>query len=431
MTNLAVPSSSPNLSVSTEREKLSLITDQGGFDGLGEVLFEDLLQAPKRSQELVKGEQGGGGQEALLLLGPAEQWLQLRSSSPEKGDGGEKPLEASVFVAQEAGGLLQPGNLDDWPARTLAGEKSEKKRPLGFEAKDRTHDSGRVEVSEVPLPGEQRPLVVARESLSGGKKASIHSPLALSPLSAPLVVQKTAAQGEGTIKWERRPGFPTLALAGGPPWAKEISPALAAKEFRGNFKPEGVMPKLGAEKNNPGPSEHLERRVAHEGVVAAREFLAHLHTEQSSVAPPFAGSNSLYGIDRSQLIERIAGYIGQQLLGNASEINLGVNHRELGRFKINVSQEMGESGVQLTITTFSKEGGGFFALNQARLLSGLGQQGISVQDFKLEQQSNVASNHLAGTGQGQNLGDFSAHQDSQRRRELWRYWKGESDAYSR
>ena len=191
------------------------------------------------------------------------------------------------------------------------------------------------------------------------------------------------------------------------------------------------MPKLGAKKNNPGPPEHLERRVAQEGVVAAREFLAHLHTEQPSVAPLFVGSNSLSGIDRSQLIERIASYVSQQLLGNASEINFGVNHRELGRFKINVSQEMGESGVQLAITTFSKEGGGFFALNQARLLSGLGQQGISVQDFKLEQQSSTASSHLADAGQGQNLGDFSAHQDSRRRRELWQYWKGESDAHSR
>lgn len=125
-------------------------------------------------------------------------------------------------------------------------------------------------------------------------------------------------------------------------------------------------------------------------VIAAREFLGGLQNQvdnlMESQTLAMDGLGELAGSDTGQLIDRISRYISQKMMGGTKELDLNIKHQEIGHFKLNVAQDSGQEGVQLTITVFSREGADFFGLNQSYLLGNLGQKGIQVQDFKLDHQ---------------------------------------------
>ena len=132
----------------------------------------------------------------------------------------------------------------------------------------------------------------------------------------------------------------------------------------------------------------------------------------------------LHTVDTQQLIERISHYIIQHSAGNTKEVDLSVKHPEIGNFRINVSQNLGQPGVQLLITVFNKEGSDFFALNQVKLMSNLDQNGVKVQDFKLEQQ--LSGGQYSSFDEGDREAYFRERQDAERRRQLWEQFKKET-----
>ena len=159
-------------------------------------------------------------------------------------------------------------------------------------------------------------------------------------------------------------------------------------------------------------------------VVTAKEFLGGpqsqiLNTggQRTPSSQVFDMGNSFHAVDTLQLIERISQYIIQHSVGSTKEIDLSIKHPEIGKFRVNVSQDLGRPGVQLAITAFSREGADFFVLNQVKLLSNLDQSGVKVQDFKLEQQFN--GGQYSSSHESHQEAHSQARQDAQRRRQLW------------
>ena len=207
------------------------------------------------------------------------------------------------------------------------------------------------------------------------------------------------------------------------PEYREIHQKMGIRQFQNQFKDEAFF------KPMTRSSESNIQDFSHHGqVMPVKEFLGNLQSQtlnnldQMSPSRTLAMDDSLYTIDTKQLIEKISHYIIQRSMGNAKEIDLSVNHREIGNFRVNVSQDLGEPGIQLMITAFSKEGADFFGLNQGRLLSSLGQNGIKVQDFKLEQQLNSEQHHSAFSQESTQEEHSQARQDSHRRKELWKHF---------
>ncbi|MCY4644740.1 MAG: hypothetical protein OXB88_09000 [Bacteriovoracales bacterium] len=128
----------------------------------------------------------------------------------------------------------------------------------------------------------------------------------------------------------------------------------------------------------------------------------------------------LHTTDTNQIIDKISKYIVQKSFGNVSEVNLNIKHYEIGNFRINASQDFGHPGIQLAITVYSPEGAEFFGVNQARLLTNLAQNGLQIQDFKLEQQFNTDQGGQSSWEDNDFQENSNTRQDSNRRRELWR-----------
>ena len=129
---------------------------------------------------------------------------------------------------------------------------------------------------------------------------------------------------------------------------------------------------------------------------------------------------NFHKLDSSQLIEKISDYIIQKSMGNMKKIDFNVNHAEIGGFRITASQDVGQQGIQLYVTTFAREGADFFGTHQGRLLSLLSQKGIHVQDFKLDHQFSGDLNNQNFYAENSREERSSHREDSNRRRELWK-----------
>ena len=129
---------------------------------------------------------------------------------------------------------------------------------------------------------------------------------------------------------------------------------------------------------------------------------------------------SLRTVDTGQLIEKITHYIDQRTVGTMRKVDLSVNHGEIGNFRIQASQDLGQNGIDLTITIFGREGADFFGPNQSKLLSSLAQRGIQVQDFKLDQQFSSEQDYQSFSSENGQSEHSREDQNSQRRKQIWK-----------
>lgn len=135
-----------------------------------------------------------------------------------------------------------------------------------------------------------------------------------------------------------------------------------------------------------------------------------------------------------QLLKEISSYIESSRIQNGRDLEVIVNHKDLGQFKVNASK--GDGGmIDLQITAASEEAHAFFNKNEVSLLKTLNGSGVKVADFKLSanfsmndtQNSNSSGNdstgqNSSGNQQGfgrQSNGGNSQDQGRQRRQELW------------
>jgi hypothetical protein len=128
-----------------------------------------------------------------------------------------------------------------------------------------------------------------------------------------------------------------------------------------------------------------------------------------------------------QLISKIQDYIMQAKVGNEPEVQLNVEHKELGRLDILV-RKINQDMVSVKIATHSNEGTQFFQQQQSNLLHTLAQSGVQVSEFKLDSSSSNMNNgqsmdqNMANSeGQkGQSSSQNQRRQDSERREHLWK-----------
>ena len=315
-------------------------------------------------------------------------------------DGGRKEMEREL-VYRRLQTILEEGNSR--PSDQLAGErqitKDQNKSFTGQRAQEKILEKLLLENKKKEAFGLQKTL-----QISHGKEKNNKNPENIS-------FQQELEQS--------MPLYRTMAT----------QKKNAIKQFQNQFQNESILRPVVLNQNNEERDTSLVHQVANNArsVVAAKNFLeglqsqmiGHLGQVSDTQLLSMERLGNIPNSDIGQLVEKISNYINQRLVGNAREIDLSVNHHEIGKFKISVSQNIGEQGVQLVITTFAKEGADFFGLNQGGLLSSLGQKGIHVQDFKLEQQFNDRSDRQHASNDDSRREGYQEHQDSSRRRELW------------
>ncbi|MGE3609975.1 MAG: hypothetical protein AB7I27_10350 [Bacteriovoracaceae bacterium] len=131
-----------------------------------------------------------------------------------------------------------------------------------------------------------------------------------------------------------------------------------------------------------------------------------------------------------QILNQISDYIVQAKAAKEPTVSMRVKHDELGTIDITVQKALGQNrdAVAINIGTHSVEGKNFFQQNSKDLFSHLGQSGINVADFKVENSSSSSKNFdLGQQSQGQQSGTekhFGSEQnqrrhDSNRRQDLW------------
>lgn len=147
--------------------------------------------------------------------------------------------------------------------------------------------------------------------------------------------------------------------------------------------------------------------------------------------------------NKEQLINEISKYIENSKIQNGKQIEVVVNHNELGQFKVNAQKSASGEMVDIKITTATKEASAFFNQHEVNLLKTLNSNGIKVADLKiaLNDQSFMSSNagnasssgndsagqNNSGNGQGfarnyNGGGDFH-NQGRERRQQLWQQYQ--------
>ena len=199
---------------------------------------------------------------------------------------------------------------------------------------------------------------------------------------------------------------------------------MGIRKFQNHFKDQSLFRPIDQRSETRLQDISSHEAHSHAPVMTAKEFLGGLQSQplntighRTSSPQLFDMGGPFHSVDTYQLIERISQYIIQHSAGSAKEIDLSVKHPEIGSFRVNVSQDLVQPGVQLVITAFSREGADFFGLNQTRLLSNLDQNGVKVQDFKLEQQLN--GGQYSSSHESDQEAYSQARQDAERRRQLW------------
>lgn len=134
----------------------------------------------------------------------------------------------------------------------------------------------------------------------------------------------------------------------------------------------------------------------------------------------------------NEIIDQISNHIIQNQTARSTNVDLAVNHADLGRININVSK-LNPDQVNIQIMTHTPEGKQFFAENSRGLLNHLASNGVNVNDLKLDNTSSSnlnsgkdnsnSSEQFAGGQRGQQSPnqseDNNRRQDSKRREDLW------------
>lgn len=134
----------------------------------------------------------------------------------------------------------------------------------------------------------------------------------------------------------------------------------------------------------------------------------------------------------NEIIDQISNHIIQNQTARSTNVDLAVNHADLGRININVSK-LNPEQVNIQIMTHTPEGKQFFAENSRGLLNHLATNGVNVNDLKLDNTSSSnlnsgkdnsnSSEQFAGNPRGQQSPnqseDNNRRQDSKRREDLW------------
>jgi flagellar hook-length control protein FliK len=141
-----------------------------------------------------------------------------------------------------------------------------------------------------------------------------------------------------------------------------------------------------------------------------------------------------------KIIQEVTNYIEANKINSQTELEVVVNHKDLGQFKVH-AQKSGGDMVDLKIMTASAEGQKFFEAQEVNLLKSLNNNGVKVSDFKLSMNSSSVSNSSnSGSGQdnfsgsnnsgaeGQNSRQYSGNSSfsgngRERREELWSQYR--------
>ena len=348
---------------------------------LGQFLMENSIK--EGPVQLLKGDQlretqgspAGGGQSS------SSSFLSFQDGQPLEAKGPKKAA------------LLKRGIL---AFRTLEGDQ-----PSGILRPGK-------EVRSLSLEGKQ--FLNSQEAKVESKRGGI-----LNILKKQAQVGPQGPSGQ----WSEGPSFPLKNKT-----RQEFRAPMGILEFQNHFEDRPLFKPMA--QRSETVLQDLSPQVAHssEASMTAREFLGNLQSQTLNTIEQGVSSAQLFAIDSSlrtgdtqKLIERISHYIIQNSVGNTKEVDLSVKHPEIGNFRVNVSQDLGQPGVQLLITAFNKEGADFFALNQVKLLSNLEQNGVKVQDFKLEQQ--FSGGQYSSSHEGDREAYSQERQDAKRRRQLW------------
>ena len=144
-----------------------------------------------------------------------------------------------------------------------------------------------------------------------------------------------------------------------------------------------------------------------------------------------------------KIISEVTNYIEANKIRSQSELELLVNHKDLGQFKVHASKSGGEM-IDLKIITANTEGKQFFEAQEVNLLKTLNSNGVKVSDFKLSMNSNSGfssgNSNTSSQGQdnfsgsnnsgadGQNSRQYSGNSSfggngRERREELWNQYR--------
>ncbi len=141
--------------------------------------------------------------------------------------------------------------------------------------------------------------------------------------------------------------------------------------------------------------------------------------------------------NKTELINKISGYIEQSYMSGQDSVEMVVRHEELGNFKVSAQRTGVGQQIDLQINTMTEKGHQFFMENGPELIKSLTRNGVKISDIKVmngaefslaENRSQMSDNNSSqgqGRGeyqsQGQNLSDGSQEGSRQeRRRQLWK-----------
>jgi hypothetical protein len=152
---------------------------------------------------------------------------------------------------------------------------------------------------------------------------------------------------------------------------------------------------------------------------------------QDVIAPQAMDFSSIRMGDQSEVISQVTDYLVQRAHEARPNLELNVNHAELGKIQIYVEKNA-EGSLNVAINAPSVQGREFFSQNQGELFSSLNRAGLGVTDLKIDSSSSSSSFSKDG-----NSGEFSnqqfssqqwssqdgqRRQESQKRQEMWSYY---------
>ncbi len=138
-----------------------------------------------------------------------------------------------------------------------------------------------------------------------------------------------------------------------------------------------------------------------------------------------------------ELINQISAYIEQSYISGSDNLDVIVNHDELGQFKVSAQKVGMGNQVNLQIEATTEQAQAFFSDSESELIKSLNRSGIKLSEFKITAFDNV----LAFDNKGQpslsqnsseeggkqdlygQLNRESLEQDSERRRNLWQQFQ--------
>ncbi len=141
-----------------------------------------------------------------------------------------------------------------------------------------------------------------------------------------------------------------------------------------------------------------------------------------------------------KLIKEISNYIEMNKIQSSRELEIFVNHKDLGQFKVN-AQKAGGNMVDLQIVAASDEGRAFFERHEVNMLKTLNNSGVKVSDFKLAMSSDASFSNSSGNDSsgsnnsgtmGQNSRQYNGGQSfseggRERRQEMWKQYQDSMD----